>query len=95
MNVFGDRDLDDPAADFGRDMDDIGIEGRIIRRRHDRALMLDVEPEDDRRRDDRERGELGPPGVTARACGLHGHCPNQSSHAVSAPQSPMAAQTNS
>ena len=33
--------------------------------------------------------------LAARACGLHGHYPNQSSHTASAPPSPIAAQTNS
>ena len=40
-------------GDFRGDMDDVGIDARVIGRWRDRASMQGVEPEADRRRDDR------------------------------------------
>jgi hypothetical protein len=94
VDVFLDRNVDDPAADFGRDMDDVGIDARVIGRRHDRAAVQGVDPEADRRRDDCQRDHHGPGDATTPACRPHRYCPNQSSHARRPQHRPIAEQTN-
>ncbi len=76
-------------------MDDFGVDRGVIGRGDGRGPVQRIKAEDDRRRDDGERDQPGQGRAMGYACGLHRYCPNQSSHARSPAQTPIAVQTNS
>ena len=75
LDVLGDRHVDDPSADRGRDMDDVGIDRRVIGRGKPGVAIHRIESDADAGGYDQQRDQLGRTPIRPDSRGPHALSP--------------------